>query len=155
MTEGTGFGLTRRRLLGVAAFGTVTAALTGCQVDTSTGGGTDGRQAANKIKIPDYPGDLPTADVTIRWTDSGDLKSVFEKAVLVAYTAKHSNIKTNYQGSGWDTVNQEIPLGVRNNSAPDIFAIPNNVPAATAINEGWDLLVSAQLQPAADDHEHL
>lgn len=136
MAERTGFGFTRRRLLGTAAVGTV-AALTGCQVDTSTGGATANKQAANKIKIPDYPGDLPTGDVTLRWVDSGDLKSVFEKAVLEAYSSKHPNIKTNYQGSGWDTVNQEIPLGVRNNSAPDIFAIPNNMPVATAINEGW------------------
>lgn len=136
MTDNAAFGMSRRRLLGAAAAGAVAVAA-GCSVDTSTSGSGGGSQDANKIKIPDYPGKLPKGDVTLRWVDSGDLKSVFEKAVLTAYTAKHTNIKTNYQGSGWDTVNQEVPLGVRNNSAPDIFAIPNNVPVATAINEGW------------------
>lgn len=137
MTDKTAFGLSRRTLLGAAAASAV-AAVAGCSVDTSTGSGAGNpAQASNKIKIPNYPGKLPQGDVTLRWVDSGDLKSVFEKAVLTAYTAKHKNIKTNYQGSGWDTVNQVVPLGVRNNSAPDIFAIPNNVPVATAINEGW------------------
>ena len=48
--------------------------------------------------------------------------------MLAGFTKKHANIKTDYQGSGWDTVNQVVPLGIRNGSAPDIFGVPNNVP---------------------------
>ncbi|HEY9292473.1 MAG TPA: ABC transporter substrate-binding protein [Microlunatus sp.] len=134
----TGLRMNRRRLLGIAAVGGA-AAITGCSIDTGSQdvGGAKTQQNLKKISIPDYPGELPKGEVTFRWTDSGDLKSVFEEGVLDAYSKKHANIKTHYQGSGWDTVNQEIPLGIRNKSAPDIFAVPDNVPAATAVNEGW------------------
>ncbi len=128
--------LSRRSLIGgLTAVGAAT--LVGCQVDTGEGPGAGTPGAASEIKIPDYATELPTGDVTFRWCDSGDLKSVYEKAVLAGFTKKHANIKTDYQGSGWDTVNQVVPLGIRNGSAPDIFAVPNNVPSATAVNEGW------------------
>ncbi len=127
--------MSRRSLLGgLAAAGTVS--LVGCQVDTGENTGPAAPSGA-EIQIPDYATELPSEDVTFRWCDSGDLKSVYEKAVLAVFTKKHPNIKTDYQGSGWDTVNQVVPLGIRNGSAPDIFAVPNNVPAPTAVNEGW------------------
>lgn len=127
--------LSRRTLIGgLSAVGAAT--LVGCQVDTGQGPTTEA-PSGTEITIPDFDSQLPTGDVTFRWCDSGDLKSVYEKAVLAAFTKKHANIKTDYQGSGWETVNQVVPLGIRNGSAPDIFAVPNNVPAATAVNEGW------------------
>jgi len=128
--------MSRRALLG-GLTATGAATLVGCQVDTGTPTDPGAAGDGNEIKIPDYGTDLPTEEITFRWTDSGDLKSVYEKAVLSAFTAEHPNIKTDYQGSGWDTVNQVVPLGIRNGSAPDVFAVPNNVPAATAVTEGW------------------
>ena len=126
----------RRSLIGgLTAVGA--ASLVGCQVDTGEAPGADTPGETSEIQIPDYATELPTGDVTFRWCDSGDLKSVYEKAVLDAFTEKHANIKTDYQGSGWETVNQVVPLGIRNGSAPDIFAVPNNMPAATAVSEGW------------------
>ncbi|WP_152366028.1 ABC transporter substrate-binding protein [Microlunatus speluncae] len=127
--------ISRRSLIGgITAVGA--ASLVGCQVDTGENTGP-AAPSGTEINFPDYSTELPAEDVTFRWCDSGDLKSVYEKAVLAAFTGKHANIKTDYQGSGWDTVNQVVPLGIRNGSAPDIFAVPNNVPAATAVNEGW------------------
>lgn len=128
------FGPVSRRIVLGGLLGGSALSLVGCQVDT--GGGDTGSEAAG-LDIPDYPGDLPTDDVTFRWVDSGDLKSVFVKAVLGAYHDKHANITTSYDGSGWDTVNQVVPLGIRNGSAHDIFALPQDVPAQVAVNQGW------------------
>ncbi|MET9021852.1 ABC transporter substrate-binding protein [Actinopolymorpha sp. NPDC004070] len=142
-SNGTQF--SRRRVLGL--IGAAGAALaTGCQVDTGSGGGNGSGTGAGKaakgsdpkaIKFPDLPGKLPSGDATFRWVDSGDLKSVWERSVLDAFTAKHSHIKTQYDGNGWDNVNQVVPLGIRNKSAPDVFALPQDVPPQVAINEGW------------------
>ena len=73
----------------------------------------------------------------VLWMDSGDLKAVFIGAVIDAFGEQFPEVTTKYDGSGWDQVNQVVPLGIRNGSAPDVFALPQNVPAETAINEGW------------------
>ncbi|RCK70207.1 extracellular solute-binding protein [Desertihabitans brevis] len=126
--------LSRRTLLGAGALGGALLA-TGCQIDTGTGT-PEGPAPADQISFPDYPG-TPTGDVTFRWVDSGDLKSVFIEAVLDAYTAKHPNVTTSYDGGGWEQVAQVVPLGIRNGSAHDVFALPLEQPAQVAINEGW------------------
>lgn len=133
-SSASGWSLSRRALLGVLGVGGA-GLVTGCQVDT--GGDSTGPGDPTAIEFPDYAGDLPTDDVTFRWVDSGDLKSVWEKSVLDAFTVKHPNIKTQYDGSGWDTVAQVVPLGIRNKSAHDVFALPLTVPPQIAINEGW------------------
>lgn len=125
---------TRRSILGLLAVGGAGLA-TGCQVSTSNK--PSGGSNPKAIKIPDYPTKLPTGDVTLRWVDSGDLKSVWEQSVLDAFTQKHANIKTKYDGNGWANVDQVVPLGIRNKSAPDVFALPEDVPPQVAINEGW------------------
>ena len=141
--QGNDAQFSRRGVLGL--IGAAGAALaTGCQVDTGTGSGSGGGAGGKPkgsdptaIEFPDLPGKLPTGDATFRWVDSGDLKSVWEQSVLDAFTAKHASIKTQYDGNGWDNVNQVVSLGVRNKSAPDVFALPQDVPPQVAVNEGW------------------
>lgn len=125
----------RRTLLGFSAAAAL-AALTGCTVDT---GAPDAPSASGAAGLP-FPTDgvtLPTGEVKFRWLDSGDLKALFLKPVITAFGEQHPNVKVTYDGAGWDQVNQVVPLGIRNGSAPDVFALPQNVPAQTAINEGW------------------
>jgi multiple sugar transport system substrate-binding protein len=124
----------RRGLLGTA-LAAAGAAAVGCSVDTGSSDSA-GKAAAGSIKIPDYPTD-PEKSGTVSWLDSGDLKSVFETAVLDAYTAKFPSIKNDYQGTSWDTIRQVVSVGIRNNSAPDVFALPPDIPAQTAIEQDW------------------
>jgi multiple sugar transport system substrate-binding protein len=130
--------LSRRAVLGLMGAAGVGFA-TGCQLDTgqSESGANPGGSNPKAINFPDFDTELPSEDVTFRWVDSGDLKSVWEQSVLDAFTEKHANIKTQYDGSGWDTVNTVVPLGIRNGSAHDVFALPQEVPPQVAINEGW------------------
>lgn len=127
--------IARRTLLGTV-LAAVTAGAVGCQVDTGTGSSATRSAEAGKIKIPDYA-TKPEASGTVSWLDSGDLKSVFETAVLDAYTAKYAKIKNDYQGTSWETIRQVVSVGIRNNSAPDVFALPPDIPAQTAIAQGW------------------
>lgn len=98
-----------------------------------------GRAAAlaQEITIPDKGAKLPTGDVKLHWMDSGDLKSLFEKPVFKAYQKAHGNITVQYDGVPWQAIGEAVPLGIRNGSAPDVFAMPLNVPPAQAVSEGW------------------
>ena len=82
--------LGRRALLGTALTAAA-AGVVGCQVDTGSGGSAARSSQAGKINIPDAG--KPEESGTVSWLDSGDLKSVFETAVLDAYTAKYPKIK--------------------------------------------------------------
>lgn len=138
-TAHQGYGFTRRGLLAAAATGGI-AALAGCQVDTGSGdggGGGGGGGDAKDIQFPDYGTELTTEDATLRWVDSGDLKALFNGPVMDAFTEKHPNIKTKYDGGGWALVNKVVPLGIRNGNAPDVFAKPQGMPYATMVTEGW------------------
>lgn len=73
----------------------------------------------------------------ISWMDSGDLKALFIRAVIEEFGRRHDDLQVQYDGAGWDQVNQVVPLGIRNGSAPDVFALPQNVPAQSAVAEGW------------------
>lgn len=128
--------LSRRQALGLLGGAGAAIGLAGCEVQLS-GDKPSAPAEAPDLVIPDPQVKLPTEDVTFRWIDSGDLKALFEEPVLDAYTKKHPNITTQYDGNGWEQVNQVVPLGIRNKSAPDIFALPQTVPARTAIDEGW------------------
>jgi multiple sugar transport system substrate-binding protein len=129
--------LTRRQALAMFGGTGVALGLLGCDVETSSNAPSPGAKAAAQIAFPDPKVKLPTGDVTFRWIDSGDLKSLFEKPVLDSFTKKHPNIKTQYDGTGWDRVDQVVPLGIRNGTAPDVFAMPTTVPTETAVEEGW------------------
>lgn len=141
--------LGRRTLLG-SALALTGAGLIGCSVDTGSSStpnsgssgatnpspGSSATSGATGIDFPSYSTKLESSG-TVRWLDSGDLKSVFETAVLNAFTAKNPTLKNDYQGTSWDTVEQVLSLGLRNSSAPDIFDLPPTITSQTAIAQGW------------------
>lgn len=90
-----------------------------------------------EIVIPDTGADLPTEDVTFRWIDSGDLKALFYEQFHAAYQEAHPNITIQYDPLPWTEINRIVPLGVQNGDAHDIFAMPQEVPSAQAVAEGW------------------
>lgn len=133
-------GLSRRSFLGhLGVAGLGVAGLSACSVSTDTGGnkGKDNTPEFNFKDIPDSGAKIPTEDVTVGWMDSGDLKALFQEPMFEGYMKKYPNITIDYQPTPWDRINEAIPVAVRNNSAPDVFAIPNNVPSQVAVNEGW------------------
>lgn len=71
-----------------------------------------------------------------RWIDSGDQKAVFFKQFFEAYS-KSRDIEVVYDALPWSEIAQVVPLGVRNNSAHDVFALPQNVNPADAAAQGW------------------
>lgn len=124
--------MSRRRVLGMGLVATGLAA-TGCKVQVDDKSSTGG----SAIRFPDPEVKLPKGDVTFRWIDSGDQKQPFNDAVVKAYAKKHPNITIDYKGQDWPVVNKTVTLGIRNGSAPDMFAMPQTVPPATAVKEGW------------------
>ena len=124
--------LRRRSFLGATAL--MIGSLTACTIET--GGGTETEETAAADFTFHFDPDS-TASTQLLWMDSGDLKAVFIGAVIEAFGAQFPDVQTQYDGSGWDQVNQVVPLGIRNGTAPDVFALPQTVPAETAINEGW------------------
>lgn len=125
--------VSRRSLLGATAL--LAGGLTACSVET---GGSDTDAPAAATGDIEFAYDAASSSSTqLLWMDSGDLKSVFVGAVIDAFGEQFPEVTTQYDGSGWDQVNQVVPLGIRNGSAPDVFALPQNVPAETAITEGW------------------
>jgi multiple sugar transport system substrate-binding protein len=93
--------------------------------------------AAGAIRLPNTGARLPTQNVTFRWTDSGDSKAVFFKAYFAEYQRAHPNITMQYDGLPWTEIAKVVPIGVQNGNAPDVFQVPQNVPPAQAVREGW------------------
>jgi len=93
--------------------------------------------APGAIMIPDNGVDLPTDDITFRWIDSGDLKALFYNEFHAAYQEAHPNITIQYDPLPWTEINQIVPIGVQSGDAHDIFAMPQDVPSAQAVAEGW------------------
>ena len=125
--------LRRRSFLSASAL--MIGGLSACSVETGT---TEGAAPSAGVDEFDFAYDPATSEsAQLAWMDSGDLKSVFISAVIDAFGEQFPEVATQYDGSGWDQVNQVVPLGIRNGTAPDVFALPQNVPAETAINEGW------------------
>lgn len=122
----------RRSFLGGAAL--LGLGLTGCSVET--GADTAAESASGSDFTFEFD-EASSSSTQLRWMDSGDLKAVFVGAVVDAFGKQYPEISTQYDGSGWDQVNQVVPLGIRNGTAPDVFALPQNVPAETAISEKW------------------
>lgn len=125
--------LRRRALLGSTAL--MVGGLSACSVETGSSG-----DAAPAAESGDFTFDFDpesSESTKLLWMDSGDLKAVFIGAVIDAFGEQFPEVSTQYDGAGWDQVNQVVPLGIRNGTAPDVFALPQNVPAETAINEGW------------------
>ena len=124
--------LGRRQFLGLIG-GVGAAALGGCSFRTDPD--IDTIKAA-KLTIPG-PALHRSGSSSFRWMDSGDLKAPYEEAVFDAYSRKNSQVKVTYDGTSWDRINEVVPLGIRNGSAPDVFAVPNNVPTNVAVSNGW------------------
>lgn len=129
------FSLSRRQALQLLGGAGAAVALTGCQVQTSSDAGPANN--APEIEIPDPKGSLPTEDITFRWLDGGGNRTLYQKPLFEAYSAKHTNILVQYDATNMDTVNETIPLGVRNGTAPDVFAIGNKIQHRQAIEDGW------------------
>jgi multiple sugar transport system substrate-binding protein len=108
--------------------------LAGCSFRTDPNVGTI---KADKDLSLSGPALKRSGSLGFRWMDSGDLKAPFEQAVFDAYSRKNSQVKVTYDGTSWDRIDEVVPLGIRNNSAPDVFAIPNDVPTNVAVNQGW------------------
>lgn len=134
MTTRSGSEIKRRTALGFMGLGAL--GLSACQIDSGQGSNGDSSTVVEDIEFPDFD-DVPEGDLNFRWVDSGDLKAVFIRTVLDAYQEKYPNVTTTYDGSGWANVSQVVPLGIRNGSAHDIFALPPEMPAQVAVNEGY------------------
>lgn len=91
--------------------------------------------AAQEFSLEAPAADL-AAEGPFRWLDSGDQKAFFFKQFFAAY-GKSRNIDAVYDGLPWNEIGQVLPLGIRNNSAQDVFCLPLNLPAAFAVQEGW------------------
>lgn len=89
------------------------------------------------IVIPDSGAALPTENITFRWIDSGDLKALFYTEFQAAYTAKHPNIAIQYDALPWTEIARIVPLGVQGGDAHDMFQLPQEIPPAQAVAEGW------------------
>lgn len=127
--------LTRRRLLGLLAAGGAGALASACGVSTATN--PIQKVTAGNFKITNPGIKLPTTDVTLTWMDSGDQKAVFFDAFFPAYTKKYPNIKVNYTGTNWNTIQQTVLLGMENGSAPDVFQLPPSVTGPQAVQNNW------------------
>jgi multiple sugar transport system substrate-binding protein len=130
-------GLTRRRFLkagGGALAGAYLLGLAGCGGREGDGGSEGG---SGPIKVPDTGSKLPEGDVTFRLIDSGDRKALFWEEFFPAYQEKHPNITMEYDGLPWEEIAEVVPLGIRNGSAHDVFAIPLNVTGAQAVRQEW------------------
>ena len=97
---------------------------------------TNGTQVG-EIIIPNTAVKLPTANVTFRWIDSGDLKALFYTKYFAAYHKAHPNITVQYDALPWTEINKIVPLGVQNGDAHDCFAVPQNFTGAQAVAQGW------------------
>jgi multiple sugar transport system substrate-binding protein len=126
--------LGRRRFLGLLGGLGAATALGGCTFRTDPNIGTV--QADRKLSLPG-PALSRKGSLSFRWMDSGDLKAPYEQAVFDAYSRKNAQVKITYDGTSWDRINEVVPLGIRNGSAPDVFAVPNDVPTNVAVNNGW------------------
>ena len=71
-----------------------------------------------------------------RWLDSGGQKGEFFKQYLAKY-AQIQGIEVVYDGLPWKEIASVLPLGIRNQSAPDTFNLPIGMEPSVAIAEGW------------------
>ncbi len=128
--------ISRRQMLlalGVGGAGLTLAACGG------TGASTARNAALNSeaFDIPNPVGHYPTGTVNLRWVDSGDQKAVFFNAFFPVYEQKHPNVHVTYDGTDWNTIQQELTLGLRNGTAPDVFQLPLTITTAEAVANNW------------------
>ncbi len=97
--------------------------------------------AATAIANVGHAQSVPSINVieegaTFRWIDSGDQKAVFYNQLFPQFAADRG-IEIVYDALPWNEIAQVVPLGVRNGTAHDVFALPQNVNPADAVAQGW------------------
>lgn len=102
-----------------------------------SGCGQESGEQSGVIQIPDASTDLPDGDVNFRLADSGDTKTRFWEEFASAYQEKHSNITFNYDALPIEDLGETIPLGIRNESAHDIFMLVPPFTSGQAVQDGW------------------
>lgn len=131
--------VSRRRILQALGLGGAGLALAAC--GGATGNAAQAQQTAKlsstKFDIPDAAPDFPSGPVTVRWVDSGDQKAVFFDAFFPALEKKFPNVKVDYNGTSWNTIQDEIVLGLHNGTEPNVFQLPPAVTPGEAVNNGW------------------
>lgn len=120
------------QLLGLAGAGAAAAACT----DTSGGKKGADTKAAGSFDIPASTS-LPKGEVKLHWVDSGDSKADFFRAFFPVYSKMHKNVSVTYEGLSWNTIGQQVGLGLRNGTAPDVFSLPLNITAGQALANKW------------------
>ncbi|GLQ55908.1 ABC transporter substrate-binding protein [Devosia nitrariae] len=93
------------------------------------------RASAYDFNIPEPIGELK-ADGPFRWLDSGDQKAVFFRQFFEQY-GRERGIETVYDGLPFTEIATVLPLGIRNNTAPDVFCLPLGAQPSSAVQEGW------------------
>lgn len=93
------------------------------------------RAFAYDFNIPPPIAELE-ANGPFHWLDSGDQKAVFFKAFFEQY-GRERGIETVYDGMPFTEIAQVVPLGIRNNTAPDVFCLPLSVQPSFAVQQGW------------------
>lgn len=135
--HGSGDGVNRRQV--IKAAGSALALGAGTGISRSSRAQTPATPAADprRIVLPETGITLPSEDVTFRWVDSGDSKALFFREYFNTFTQARPNIMFDYLGLPWTEIAQVVPLGVRNGNAPDVFQVPQEIPVAEAVREGW------------------
>lgn len=127
--------ITRRSLFQGVVGGAGLAVLASACGSTSTSTGTTTSSAT--VAIPKTGAKIPSGTVKFTWLDSDDLKGSYEKPFFDAYQKAHPNVHITYDGYAWEQINQAVPLSIRNGNAPDVFELPQSMPAGQAISQGW------------------
>ncbi|MEM8586615.1 MAG: extracellular solute-binding protein [Pseudomonadota bacterium] len=122
--------MTSRKIRGVSRRGFMQGAAAGAAALALSPG-----LAKAQISVPPAISAIPSG-ATFRWIDSGDQKAVFFRQFFDAYS-RDRGIEVVYDALPWNEIAQVVPLGVRNETAHDVFVLPENVSAADAVAQGW------------------
>ncbi|MFC7619289.1 ABC transporter substrate-binding protein [Microlunatus sp. GCM10028923] len=128
--------LDRRRLLQLAAGVPAALSLAACTDTSDVASQAEQTAPSVDFKIPANDG-LPVGETKLRWVDSGDQKAEFFKPFFDEYRKVHGNVGVDYQGTNWNTIQQQVTLGLRNGTAPDVFQLPPSVTLAQAVENKW------------------
>jgi len=133
----TGVATATTKIAAPTTTGGTTVTSTPVTASPGTGAGAIPVAATSIIKLPQTGTTLPSDKMTFHWVDSGDSKVVFFKAFFQLYQHAHPNVTMQYDGLPWAEIGKIVPIGVQNGNAPDVFQVPQGIPTAQAVKEGW------------------
>jgi multiple sugar transport system substrate-binding protein len=135
-TAGT-YAITRRGFLGAAGAVGLGAALTACNVQTSSSGPSkSAAPSAAGLSLPDSGAKLPSGATSIKFLNGGPgPKTFFFKDFLAAYKKKHPNITVQYDELPNNKIPEVLPLQLRSGNVADLFFIVN-VPISQLVAGG-------------------